>query len=75
MFKKTIVCGLIILFIAVAISPINATDYKGHTVNVNGFDFNMINGYEEDYESSDCVSGWAHRSFGSNLYQPQNSVE
>lgn len=51
MFKKTIVCGLIILFIAVAISPINATDYKGHTVNVNGFDFNMINGYEEDYET------------------------
>lgn len=51
MFKKAIVCGLIVLFIAVAISPINATDYDGYTVNVNGLTFNMINGYEEDYET------------------------
>ena len=51
MFNKTIICGLIILFVAVAINPINATDYEGYTVNVNGFDFNMINGYEQDSES------------------------
>ncbi len=51
MFKKTIVCGLILLLIAVTISPINAADYEGYTVNVNGFTFNMINGYEEDYET------------------------
>lgn len=51
MFKKAIVCGLIVLFIAVAISPINAADYDGYTVNVNGITFNMINGYEEDYET------------------------
>ena len=50
MFNKAIICGLIILVVAVAINPINATDYEGYTVNVNGFDFNMINGYEQDSE-------------------------
>lgn len=51
MFNKAIICGLIILFVALASNPINATDYEGYTVNVNGFDFNMINGYEQDSES------------------------
>lgn len=51
MFKKVMVCGLIILFVAVSFNPINATDYEGYTVDVNGFTFNMINGYEQDYET------------------------
>ena len=51
MFKKAIVCGLIILFVAIAFNPINATDFEGYTVDVNGFTFNMIDGYEQDYET------------------------
>lgn len=49
--KKIILWGLLLLFITVSFSPINATEYEGYTINVNGFNFNMINGYEQDYES------------------------
>lgn len=49
--KKIILCGLLFLFVALAFSPINAADYEGYTVNVNGFNFNMINGYEQDTET------------------------
>ena len=49
--KKIISYGLLIFFVILSINPINATEYEGYTVNVNGFNFNMINGYEKDYES------------------------
>lgn len=49
--KIIIICGLILLFVAVAFSPINAANYEGYTTDVNGFTFNMINGYEPDYET------------------------
>ncbi|MGN0175216.1 MAG: hypothetical protein ACI388_03280 [Methanobrevibacter sp.] len=40
------------LFVVVAFNPINAADYEGYTTDVNGFTFNMINGYEPDYETA-----------------------
>ena len=49
--KKIIICGFLVVFIVLAFNPINATDYEGYTTNVNGFTFNMINGYEPDYET------------------------
>ena len=48
--KKIIVGGLLLLFVLVAFNPMNAAEYKGYTTDVNGFAFNMIEGYEPDYE-------------------------
>lgn len=39
------------LFLLVAFNPMNAADYNGYTTEVNGFTFNMIEGYEPDYET------------------------
>ena len=51
MFNKKILLGvLLLLFVLIAFNPMNAADYKGYTTNVNGFTFNMIEGYEPDYE-------------------------
>ena len=48
--KKIIVGGLLLLFVLVAFNPMDAANYKGYTTDVNGFTFNMIEGYEPDYE-------------------------
>ena len=49
--KIIIKLGLLFLFVALVFNPINATDYDGYTVNVNGFNFNMIDGYEQSYDT------------------------
>lgn len=50
MFDKKIIFGLLLVFVVLLFNPINAVNYEGYTTNVNGFNFNMINGYEPDYE-------------------------
>ena len=51
--KKIIIFGLFLLFIAVPFNLVNATHYEGYSITVDGFDFNMINGYEQYSEITD----------------------
>lgn len=49
-FLKIGIIGLILFCLILCFNPLCAKDYGGYTTNVNGFTFNMINGYEPDYE-------------------------
>ena len=48
MMKKIVICGLIVLFVALAFNPVNAIDEEGYIIDVAGIPFKIPNSFHAD---------------------------